>query len=1493
MKTFALCVVGICALMLLSPRMAHAVGTDISAPANAQKFGTGVTVLPNGNFVVVDPFYDLPGPINDVGAVFLYSADGTLLSTTTGSTENDYVGAQVFDIGGGILFASPKITVLTDGHFVIASPHWDNGGVADAGAVTFGHSSAGGPATVSPANSAVGSTTNDLGADQGGPTILPLKFGRYLIICPGWDNGAAVDAGAVRRVIGFLDGPFDATNSLVGSTTGDSIGSHGVTVLPSGDFVVISPYWDDPSGPTPNVGAVTWGLGGEVFAFAGTVTSNSSLIGSTENDRVGEGGVTVLANGHYVVGSPGWDDSANSRVDVGAVTWCSSSFPTFAWVAASNSLIGGATNAAVGQGGITALTNGHYVVLSPSYDNPSPLTANVGAATWCDGTGPTSTFVNIMNSLIGTSANDQVGMGALALSNGNYVVSSPSWINAGMFNAGAATWCNGAAPTFGEVSELNSLVGTQTDSYVGPAAALPNGNYLVTSPNWVNGELDAVGAVTWGNGATGTKGKVSAANSLTGTQHGDSVGGGGIYILTNGNFLVRSPNWKNGSAANAGAVTWGNGTTGISGVVSPANSLVGTAANDNVSGNGCYPLANGNYVVLSTGWSSGRGAATWGNGTTGVAGPVTAANSLVGTTPNDFVGNYVPTQLANGHYVMVSSNWNDQAGAVTWCNGTTGTVGPVSPLNSLVGTTANDRVGEGGAFPQTDGSYTVLSRDWNNGATTMAGAVTPGKGTGGTVGPVTTANSVVGTTQGRNAGDPLGPAGGPLMTVAYDPGRSQVIVGRPDDNTVTRLGSSGTVSFASPLYTVVEGDSLSVSIIRTAGTEGAISVNLSTTSVGGTATVGSDYNIKINEPVDFPDGVALQQVAVSVSPGVPNEIPETFKLTLSGGTAVIGSPATTTVRIIDSDGTTDVAAPPAPVIQAPLALARVGVNSGGSTTISGTASDNKGIIKVEVSLNGGPFVQATLADNNGPNINWSASVTPVAGANTVVARSTDASLNQSLVAKRTFIVTRPLVVRPLGNGTVSPVGFVPASFREVGRLHTLTATPAAGFLFDRWSVTGPPNALNQVGLSADALLRPTLTFIFREALQLSPVFRPNPFNIQVAGTFNGGIRAHALLPDRPPPEPDGTLPSPATEGSCKITVLATGGFSGTLTIDGAALRVAGIFDADGVARFGTNRTSTLSVARANKPSLLVTLQMTTTPLTASITGRVTQHGANPLVPLAVSEVTADRASYNGTNVSVPQQLLGATTGASGMYTVILRPRSASLQPGGISSAEFPQGEGFVLLTLTKTGALSFSGNLPDNTPLTGSTTLSQAKTCRLFAQLYNKQGIFASTVTFDTVPSDTDVTAPQAHWFRPIQDAQHYPLGWTNGLIMDVFGARYVPVAGFPVIALPFPDVDGNADLEFLAGLLPIVESHDVTIAGNDVVTRITEPDTYTVAINRALARLTGTFTHDLFIPTKPAFQAMFYSKGSLVGAYGYFLTPTPKVKDYTGQGGRVKLTPQ
>src|SRR5205085_228410 len=126
-----------------------------------------------------------------------------------------------------------------------------------------------------------------------------------------------------------------------------------------------------------------------------------------------------------------------------------------------------------------------------------------------------------------------------------------------------------------------------------------------------------------------------------------------VVSLASGNVVI-TDDFDSFAAAGAGAVYLFNGTTG--GLIS---TLTGSTANDAV-GTGIMALSNGNYVVGSTAWDNGAvvdvGAATWGSGTTGVAGVVSAANSLVGSTANDQTGTV--TALSNGNYVVASQFWD-------------------------------------------------------------------------------------------------------------------------------------------------------------------------------------------------------------------------------------------------------------------------------------------------------------------------------------------------------------------------------------------------------------------------------------------------------------------------------------------------------------------------------------------------------------------------------------------------------------------------------------------------------------------------------------------------------------------------------------------------------------------------------------------------------------------------------------------------------------------
>jgi len=83
--------------------------------------------------------------------------------------------------------------------------------------------------------------------------------------------------------------------------------------------------------------------------------------------------------------------------------------------------------------------------------------------TWGSGTTGVSGAVSLSNSLVGDSANDEIG-DITKLSNGNYIVRSNSWDAAdGMTDAGSVTWASGFSGKAGKVSAANSLLGSTTN----------------------------------------------------------------------------------------------------------------------------------------------------------------------------------------------------------------------------------------------------------------------------------------------------------------------------------------------------------------------------------------------------------------------------------------------------------------------------------------------------------------------------------------------------------------------------------------------------------------------------------------------------------------------------------------------------------------------------------------------------------------------------------------------------------------------------------------------------------------------------------------------------------------------------------------------------------------------------------------------------------------------------------------------------------------------
>jgi hypothetical protein len=429
----------------------------------------------------------------------------------------------------------------------------------------------------------------------------------------------------------------------VGSNPGDEVGLGGLTALSNGNYVVRSLFWSGGNG------AVTWGDGGA--GVSGAVSEANSLVGSNRNDAVGIGGITVLINGNYVVGSPSWNGNR------GAVTWGDGGTGVSGAVSEANSLVGSNPNDLVGSdrfgtSHIIRLSDGNYVVGSPSWNG------NRGAATWVDGTSGLTldgrNVITAQNSLVA----GQINEGGL----GTVIVEDPirqSFVASFTFTIG------GRAAVVG-LTDPNQFT-----------YALAQAQTVTITPDFLTRTLD-----------TGTAVVLQASNDITVNDpiRVDAGGNGGDLTLQAG----RSIRLNAGITTDNGALTLIANDTRDDGVVDsqrdPGNAditmAVGTALDTGLApldielrdgagltnhGSGSVSLQAvnaGSVIVVNNGPSAGSdvrlgpvttaGPQTYGspNGVTIVTADLSAGASNITFTDSVSVGNAVRVGAGSGTVVF-------------------------------------------------------------------------------------------------------------------------------------------------------------------------------------------------------------------------------------------------------------------------------------------------------------------------------------------------------------------------------------------------------------------------------------------------------------------------------------------------------------------------------------------------------------------------------------------------------------------------------------------------------------------------------------------------------------------------------------------------------------------------------------------------------------------------------------------------------------------------
>lgn len=600
--------------------------------------------------------------------------------------------------------------------------------------------------------------------------------------------------------------------------------------------------------------------------------------------------------------------------------------------------------------------------------------------------------------------------------------------------------------------------------------------------------------------------------------------------------------------------------------------------------------------------------------------------------------------------------------------------------------------------------------------------------------------------------------------------------------TDTEPQNFGTVAFSAATYSVAPVDSeaspssVAVTLTRTNGTDGAVSVSVAQ-AAGSTLVSGTDFTGVSSTPqlVSFAAGQATQTVTIQLNAIAANKLPGTIKLALSNpqGGVTLGSITNATVTVTALDK-----------VKPTVALTtKAGRTTDGTLVLAGSAKDNVAISRVEVRVNGGAVQYATLG-------------APVAG---------KYSFNLSGIA--------------LENG-----------------LNLVVVTP--------YDASGNAGAATTLRLTY-ANTRPEL-----------------------AGNYNGLIT------------PSST-PSIAKTGFIKATVTATGLFTGQVSIGSYVVPIKGTFDNSGQAHFNVLTTTTAAattLALNQKVGAAITAYGTLalSIVADKITGTIT--GSDDLVAAAVS---ADRAVWDGKNTVPDPNYLSS----KGLYTVIFPARNSEV---GLTSSQYPQGDGYGTLRITNKGLVTVIGTLADGTAVSSSATISKTYELPFYSKLTGG-GLISGPVTFDYTKADTDAKGTNLVWLRPaVATSKYYPQGWTSGILIDLLAAKYVVTPGTAVIP-GLAATSPNADVTLTDGKLTANVDKQVTISTHNVVTVTPVDHTFTLALQAAAGSFTGKFKHT--DGTSPAYKGAIYQKGSLVGGYGYFLSTVP-VHSTNGESGAAQITP-
>ncbi|MES2597406.1 MAG: immunoglobulin domain-containing protein [Verrucomicrobiota bacterium] len=328
----------------------------------------------------------------------------------------------------------------------------------------------------------------------------------------------------------------------------------------------------------------------------------------------------------------------------------------------------------------------------------------------------------------------------------------------------------------------------------------------------------------------------------------------------------------------------------------------------------------------------------------------------------------------------------------------------------------------------------------------------------------------------------------------------------------------------------------------------------------------------------------------------------------------------------------------------------------------------------------------------------------------------------------------------------------------------------------------------------------------------------------LVGVFNGLITRSSLM-------------NSSYGGTLNLTTTLGGGVSGKIVMAGKS---SPLIATALTAQVGANATATTQVKVGTET---LTLNITINRLTGELTGALSGNGN--------ADVRAWRNPWSGKTLAET-----ATAHATHPFTAIVRPTG--------SSSTIPPGQGYGFLTITKTGIVTWKGQLADATTMTCSTTMGPNGEIPLHVMLYTNTGSIQgwTKVTADNAtPANNlldNLAGQNLSWFKTAQPTKSTTRSYKTGISQHnliIEGSAWPkPVGLIPLTDLSDASATNNAQLIFTgagvetsvtAGGSPLTQSLRIKAPANAVAMppAAQNPGTVTLSLNAATGEIKGVFT--------------------------------------------------